>query len=351
VSEIAGWLELVAAAHAAGTEQWTTAGGSVQRIPGGFNNALYRVEADGQAIACKLCVVDERQRALREYRALRALEAAGLDVAPRPLGLDESYAILPFPAVVYRWLPGKVLPPTPSREQLVALLETIHQVQSLPQTHRLADTWFHWFAFQPYLEEMQTYLPRFGPWLQENDPDGESLYARIECLLGRCAEIVATTQADPRRERVPLRLCRADTNLANAVLGPDGRVRWVDWEYSGWGDPALELAELRWHAGSAGLTGEQHRWLRENTVRPTGDRGFEDRLAVWDALIVTRWCQLMLRTLWMAHNGPDRLRLSRLELDPDVLRLRLVRAIERAERFTLMSGDELFSEMDQQEAS
>ncbi len=333
MSEIGDLLDLVAAARAAGTEGWTISGARVQRVSGGFNNAIYRVEVDDQAIACKLLVADERQRASREVAALRALEDAGLDIAPRPLGIDKTCTRLPFPAVLYRWLPGNPLPTKLSQEHLTALLESIHQVQSLPRSYPLDHAWFHWFAFQPYLEEMETFLPRYGPYLKALDPEGTSLCQRIENLLNRCAEIVAVTSVDPGSEVIQLRLCRVDCNLANAVLGPDGRLRWVDWEYSGWGDPALELADYRWHAGSAGLSEEQHRTMRENTPHPEDDPGFEERLTVWDALIVTRWCLLTLRTLWTAHNGLDRLRLSQPDLDPDHLRLRLVHTIERAERF------------------
>ena len=95
------WLKLVAAARAAGAERWSAGDASVHRIAGGFNNALYRVEVDGEAVACKLCVIDERRRAEREYNTLTALQAAGLDVAPRPLGIDESCTVLPYPAVVF----------------------------------------------------------------------------------------------------------------------------------------------------------------------------------------------------------------------------------------------------------
>ena len=58
--------------------------------------------------------------------------------------------------------------------------------------------------------------------------------------------------------------------------------RWVDWEYSGWGDPALELADLRWHAALDGLNSAEHNWLRNSYHRPSRDFGFEERLVVWD---------------------------------------------------------------------
>ena len=65
--------------------------------------------------------------------------------------------------------------------------------------------------------------------------------------------------------------------------------------------------------------------------RPADDPGFEQRLAVWDRLLATRWPFLILRWLWSVHHGPDRLRLTHPSADPAELRTRLVRFIERAE--------------------
>jgi hypothetical protein len=88
------WLHAVAAAHAAGADDWRAGSVVVRRVTGGTNNALYRVEAGGRSYACKLCVADGRRRTAREYGALQLLHAARLDVAPQPLWLDESCAVL-----------------------------------------------------------------------------------------------------------------------------------------------------------------------------------------------------------------------------------------------------------------
>ncbi|HUX77897.1 MAG TPA: phosphotransferase, partial [Anaerolineae bacterium] len=109
MQEPPSWLRVVAAAHAAGADDWRAGGVAVRRVTGGTNNALYRVEAGGRSYACKLCVADGRRRAAREYGALQLLHVAGLDIAPQPLWLDESCAVLSFPTVVYRWLPGESL--------------------------------------------------------------------------------------------------------------------------------------------------------------------------------------------------------------------------------------------------
>jgi aminoglycoside phosphotransferase (APT) family kinase protein len=330
------WLRVVAAAHAAGADDWRAGSVAVRRVTGGTNNALYRVEASGRSYACKLCVADGRRRAAREYGALQLLHAAGLDIAPQPLWLDESCAVLPFPTVVYRWLPGEPLGPSLMPQQLAALLESYHRMHALCQRDHagsdLPDAWFHWFDFAPYLAELNGLLAEYGPWLAATAPDGRNLHDRLARLVNLCAEAFTRAAVDPGQGRFPLRLCHVDANLANAVWGEDGRLQWVDWEYSGWGDPALDVAELRWHAALAGLSQAQHAWLRDNYRRPEGGPGFEERIALWDRLLATRWPFLVLRSLWSEHNGPDRVRLTRPAADRAELRTRLVCFIERAER-------------------
>lgn len=339
------WFTAVAAAHAAlaapQAYAWTERGVTVRRVTGGANNALYYVEAGGQRYACKLCVADDRRRAAREYGALRLLQAAHLDIAPQPLWLDESCTILPYPTVVYRWLPGDPLAPPLTTQQLAALIGSIQRLHALrPEDFKhveLSDGWLHWFDFAPYLDELHGFLTEYGPWLVATDPQGRDLYDRLARLVDGCAAFVATTAADPGRESVPLRLCRVDPNLANAVWSDDGRVRWVDWEYSGWGDPALDVADLRWHAALSSLSTGQHAWLRNSYRRPAGDDHFELRLMVWDRLLATRWAFLILRWLWSGHHGPDRVRLTRPPTDVVALRVRLIRFIERAEQ--VVAGD------------
>lgn len=335
-------LQAIAAAHESQSSRWTGRGVSVQRVTGGANNALYRVEAGGQCIACKLCVADERQRARREYGALRLLQAARLDLAPAPLWLDESCDVVPYPTVGYRWLQGTTLSPDLTSRQLAALIESIQRLHHIGRgdvaDHELADAWFHWFAFAPYLDELRTLLAEYGSWLIDADPQGRQLFGRLTRLVDDCADFVAGSHADPRRKRVPLRLCRVDPNLANALWCEDGRLRWVDWEYSGWGDPALELADLRWHAALDQLSSGEHDWLRDSYRRPTGDAGFEERLAVWDRLLATRWAFLILRWLWSGYRGPDRERLTQPSNDVAALRARMIRFIERAEVVLLGSA-------------
>jgi aminoglycoside phosphotransferase (APT) family kinase protein len=335
MAEAKDWLRLVAAAHNADADIRSEKDVTVRRVTGGSNNALYQISVNQERYACKLCVRDKRRRAAQEYNTLCVLQAAGLDLAPPPIYLDESCALVPYPAVIYRWVAGKPLVPPLPQPQLAALLSSLQQIHSVRkgdlQTD-LGDSWFHWFDWNLYTQELHGLLDTYGPWLMANELEGSSICERLACLVEACAQMVKSATVSPEREHVTRCLCRVDPNLANTVWGTDKRLRWVDWEYSGWGDPALDVVEVRWHAALSGLSDAQHTWLRENCRRPADDGDFDQRVTVWDHIIAVRWCFLVLRHLWTVFNGPDRVRLSQKPADADDVRYRLVRFIERAEK-------------------
>ena len=333
------WLQVVAAMYRSGAETWADDDLAIQRVSGGRNNALYHVVSGEEQYACKLCVVDERHRAEREDGALRLLQEAEIDLAPEPVLLDTSTSILPYPVVVYRWLPGVPLEPPLVPEQLAALVQSIQRMHAIrwdaSLAHALPDAVFHWFDFRPYLAELRGFLSEYGGWLAEHDPDGQEMGRRLARMVARCADALASSGASPDRDSFPLCVCRVDHNLANTVWEGSSPLRWVDWEYAGWGDPALDLADLRWHVSLEGLSEAQHAWLREAYRRPEDDAGFDQRLAAWDQLLAVRWPFLLLRTLWSAYDGLDRVRLTHPDTEPEQARAQFVRTLERAEAYML----------------
>ncbi len=314
VEMVEEWLGLTAAAYEVGKSSWSTDTLAVRRVEGGANNALFRVEQRGAPLGTvKLCVADERRRAAREYSALRLFQTMGLDIAPEPLRLDESKTIVPLPTVVYRWLNGTPLTAHPTTQQLAALLETMQQMHSLHPGDcdlEIAPAWFHWSAWTPYQVELAQLLSHYRPWLMASDSEGPQLCDRMTRLVDGCIEQLSRARVGPGAAGASQCFCRVDPNLSNALWCQDEQLRWVDWEYSGWGDPALDLAELRWHNSLRGLSAAEQDWLRQNYRRPADDGTFEDRLALWDLLLSTRWPLLLLRLYWSLKNGPDRVRLS-----------------------------------------
>jgi aminoglycoside phosphotransferase (APT) family kinase protein len=285
-------------------------------------------------------VEDGRQRAAREFGALNALHTARADIAPDPIAIDTSKTILPYPMVIYRWAEGAPLQAPIGTAQLREFLDSYHQLHSVkPASHPTFQltAWFHWFDFKAYLDEIQELADLYTPWLAKQKPDGNALADRLRGCIAACASLLAKTDISPKQEQIPLRLMRVDPNSANAILAPDGHIRWVDWEYSGWGDPALDLAELRWHAALQPLGNAALQWLRANYRLSFEDPGFYDRLHIWDHILATRWPLLILRALWSSHNGPDRERLSQVNTPSAQYYLRLRVYLERAE--TIFDGN------------
>jgi hypothetical protein len=261
------WLESVGVAYGSGAELWRDGDVTVRRILDGANNAAYQIESGGELYACKLCVANERHRAAREHRALCLLQGAGLDLAPEPLLLDTTCSVLSFPTVIYRWLPGAPLGPPLTPGQLAALLESVQQIHSLrpdqSAADMLPDACFHWFDSCSYLAELRGFLAQYGDWLAGHEPDGPALRGctRIERRPSRSG--VPSAVPVPRRPQS--REHGLGRNRPPTLSGL--RVRR--------GDPALDLADLRWHVALEGVTEAQHRWLRERYRRPEGDPGFD----------------------------------------------------------------------------
>jgi thiamine kinase-like enzyme len=339
-------LRVVNIAHQQDLSEYQEGGWRVQRSQGGMNNALYRVESDGRVYACKLCVMDERKRAEREYAALELLQQRGCDIAPKPVGIDLSGERVPYPVVVYEWCAGSPMNPERNSSHLQFLLNSVQSMHSCRPERTdgrrllipMQKAWFHWFERTPYIEELNDFIEKYAPWLRRISNEGQALSKRLERLVRIGEERLASMRVELGWGAFPVCLCHVDPNSNNAILEADGRVRWIDWEYSGWGDPALDLAEYRWHMAYADLSADQQTWFREAYQPLIEDAKFAQRVVFWDILLAARWPLLMLRWLWSRENGSDRLRLSTIEAEKTDLWGRLVWLIDRAEQF-YMSPD------------
>ena len=84
-------------------------------------------------------------------------------------------------------------------------------------------------------------------------------------------------------------LIRVDGNLHNILCDAQGRLTFVDWEYSGAGDSAYDLAELRWHPGASHLPDEWWDTALKSYPPLPGDAEFPKRLALYTRLLPIWW--------------------------------------------------------------
>jgi aminoglycoside phosphotransferase (APT) family kinase protein len=274
----------------------------IERGGQGLNNAVYRVRVAGEQFGCKLFVTDERRRAAREWAALSTLHAAGLKMAPRPVTLAAD-GPLPQPVIVYHWVDGTPFStPTPTAGDLIALVQTLQQVHYAPRAagHALLPAWHQPASYADYLAEIIAAHEKIAAWAKAISGAGKAPKDALPSwLLGLAELLPLMEQAAQGAAAVVGRaasdgcyplpaLVRVDGNLDNVLRTADGLML-IDWEYSGLGDPAYDLAELRWSPRA--LAAPAAAWETAlATYQPSAaDAGFAERLAVYNRLVPAWW--------------------------------------------------------------
>lgn len=270
----------------------------IQPIAGGWNNLIYRATSEAGDLAIKFTVRDDRDRAGREYNALCALQQTGLDLAPQPILLDRtSFA---QPVVVQSWLPGEVSDriPTEDREwqhwvdHLLALHSLTPQNSAMPLARGIITA----YTVQESLALVAEQLERIP--FDEQPSELKHLYHQMQ------------QNEFPAWAPAPSTLCRVDSNLLNFVRQPD---RWlsVDWENSGWGDPAFEIADLITHVANRAVPQARWQWLIDAYAARSDDAELVLRIQTHRKIRLLWYAVRLYRYLYEMPRGLDQ-RLAKL---------------------------------------
>lgn len=278
-----------------------------ERIYGGRNSRVYRVRAvSGREYAGKHYHQhkdDPRDRLGAEWRALSLLSGRP-DLAPfvaRPVARDASRGM-----ALYTFLDGVQASLTPATgADMDACLEFLcglrRLARELPEAKAAeipaaSEACFSLAALAANLRKRLTALQAvpedacLGRELAEYlsgalTPFMEESLARAEDLLG-----------DPSRElpRELRTLSPSDFGLHNALRGPAG-LRFVDFEYFGWDDPAKTLCDFALHP-AMNLPGELRRRFASGFLERFGreDSGLRDRAGAVYPLYGIKWCLILL---------------------------------------------------------
>lgn len=269
-------LAIIRAAH----HQPLTSSTTIQRLSGGMNNAVYRVQLLDQPVCVKLYKIDERRRAEREWQVLCFLSERSPGIAPQPLRFSPDPEL---PAVVMELVPGVSLSDhQPGARELTALTEALKQFYALTPE---VITYPHTVIGTPIV-----LMQRVESWLaQITERVDEPLVKQI---------LAVVTQWDSAEDGAilampaPTIFSRGDPNLANCLW--DGqRVRCIDLEYSGWSDVAFDLAELIEAQPSRHVSDQV--WKRFLDSFDLQDPAAQRRLAAARRLCAVFWISLLWR--------------------------------------------------------
>lgn len=305
------------------------------------NNRLYRVELeDGRLVLLKRYLVDKRDgrpRARTEFEGLGLLWDFGLRDVPEPLWLDPGKRF-----AVFSWLPGKPLkgvrPSDRHVLQAAGFLRRLRRVSAAPRKPWSAPAADGRSSLADYAAHIRRRLQRVRDgakaignpaarrFVEDSvTPAAEAVIARLE--RGAADAGLSLTAPLSRAARL---LSPSDFGFHNSVLGPDGRVRFLDFEYFGWDDPAKLVADLFHHAGQKPLTGPQRALFLDAFCRGwKGAPSFRRRLGLVLEPIAMEWILIILNVL-----SPETLERRRFA-DPSLDPKRLVAQRLRAARLRL----------------
>lgn len=266
-------------------------GWRIDRISGGANNLVYYVTANHADLAVKFTIRDARDRAGREYGSLLALQQADPALAPRPLLLErERY---PQPVVVQTWLPGLPLDVPPESEgEWEALLDHLLRIHHITATVG---------TVLPEVVLTMRSAAEGRARIQENvdriPPDQRP--ATLQALLARLDVARFAGWPEPR-----LSLCRGDCHCRNFLRRTP---HWasVDWEYSGWGDPAFELADLLAAPSFFPVSPERREWVIAEYAAGSTDPLLATRLRTYYHLMLVWWVARFARFQYEVPRGLD----------------------------------------------
>ncbi|CAN5634409.1 hypothetical protein BH10CHL1_BH10CHL1_18890 [soil metagenome] len=283
-------LDYLAADPPRVTQRWQA--WQITPITGGANNLLYRATTAQMDYAIKFTVRDERNRAQREYVALCALQEAGLTVAPRAIWSDHQR--YPQPVVVQTWLAGTTLtgsPQTPLEwDALMRHYCTIHTLTPAQTTLQLAEATLNVASGTAGKALIQDHIERIPVSARP---------ASLQTLLTWFATWTPPTWPAP-----PRALCRVDANWRNFIKRDHGWAS-VDWENSGWGDPAFELADLMTHPAYDPMSATHWQTLIHAYAQQMADSTAVLRVYTYYTIMLVWWAVRWARYLYEVPRGLD----------------------------------------------
>lgn len=291
-------LAEIAWAYREARDDCAAGGWRIRRAVKGMNGIVYHAQHDDRRDwAVKICKRDARDRAGREFAALRAMHSSG--TAPEAIALMRDTADLPGDVVVSQWLPGthlEALPDVDEQDRWRTLLRV------MSQSHRLTPDKVDIPIRKAvnYVREPGDVLDLIDGWYARFPQDVPS-----DLSYEQVTRLVQTAHRETKREwesPAPVALIHCDSN-PNNVIEHQGVMRLVDWENSGWADPAFDIADLCAQPNyGVLLLDAQHEWIRAEHSRLLDDPTLPERAAVYQRLLLVWW---VVRLSGYLNEAPD----------------------------------------------
>jgi aminoglycoside phosphotransferase (APT) family kinase protein len=233
----------------------------VKELPAGGNNRLFCLTSnDSQALLAKFYVRDDRPRLATEYGALSYLREHGFANVPRPVFCDEALF-----CAVYSFEPGEVKRADAYTrgeiEQLACFLADLHRLPRDTSKTAFGRTPVASFSLAEPIVWMTQILLAFKDFVTSpKSNDIVRKFARAVAVESVVTTLIERAISGLTPEHLAHMLPESEWRLSPGDLGPQnilvddvGHLRFVDFEYFGWDDPARSVMDFVCHDATIGL--------------------------------------------------------------------------------------------------
>ena len=228
---------------------------ALEPVSGGTNNRTYLVSASAGGACLRWYYrspEDPRDRLGAEFGFASFAWDCGIRALPRPLAADPDHAL-----AVYERIEGRRLAAAEVDEarlgEALTFLRALAACRGRPGAAALPMGSEACFSIAAHLATVDRRVQRLVALTARADVDAgfaELVTARL-AVRWRAVEADARAAAtaagiDLLQELAPSERCLSpsDFGFHNALLAPDGKLRFIDFEYAGWDDPAKLVNDL-----------------------------------------------------------------------------------------------------------
>jgi hypothetical protein len=221
----------------------------VVRMTGGGNNRVYRVETDDGPALLKAYFrhpADPRDRLGTEFAFSQFAWNNGVRCLPQPLAADRDLGL-----ALYEFVAGRRLAPeevdAAAVDQALAFYRELNTHRDRPEAGRLPAASEACFCLAEHLACVERRVRRLVGWTPVTDLDRQAadfvhaglapFWSDLRVRVEDRARTTGCALEEPL-SAAARRLSPSDFGFHNALRESSGRLRFLDFEYAGWDDPA-----------------------------------------------------------------------------------------------------------------
>ncbi len=273
-------------------------------IAGGGNNRVFRVASHSHAYFVKWYFAapdDPRDRLLSEWEFANFAWRNGLRNLAEPVACDAVRRV-----AIFEFIPGRRLTPTEIngshvRAAIEFLLE-LNQHRESPDAASLPIASEACFSISSHIDCIRRRVRQLQEGAKEASVSPEardfidhvlaSAMDRVEASIRQEMERQPTLTELSCEERI---VSPSDFGFHNAFLDTNGRLRFFDFEYAGWDDPAKTVCDF---FSQVAVPVPREHWSEfVSRITPVGGANVAQRSELLRPLYLVKWCCIVLNPL------------------------------------------------------